>query len=168
MNWQYDKNHSTIGFRTRHLGISTVRGYFTDADVKLNLEGDDPTKWSMNATIQAASIDTGIERRDDHLRSESYLDVAEFPTITFETRRVEPRGEGFALIGSFTMHGVTKELELAATFNGEAVDREVHKRGFSAQGTVDRFAFGVGDPTGSWSVAPEIHFELEMEAALRD
>jgi len=168
MPWEYDQNHSTVGFAARHLGISTVRGRFNSADVKINLDGEDPTKWSISATIQTASIDTGIERRDDALRAPAYFDVEAYPTMSFESRRVEPRGEKYALIGDITMHGTTKEIELITLFNGEAVDREVTKRGFSAEAVVDRFAFGVGNPNGSWSTAAEVRLELEMEAIRKD
>src|ERR1041384_2572604 len=145
MTWEFDRNHSTIGFSARHLGISTIYGQFQEAVVTLDLEGEDPTSWSMSASVNVASINTGIQRRDDHLRSPSYFDAEEYPTLEFKTQRLEPRGDGYALFGTLTMHGVTREVELAATFNGQAVDKEVTKRGFSAQGTIDRFAFGVGE-----------------------
>jgi polyisoprenoid-binding protein YceI len=167
MPWEFDRNHSLIGFTARHLGISTIHGQFMDADVTLDLDGDDPTEWSMAASIKTISLNSGVGRRDDHLRSEAYLNAEQYPTITFETRRIESRDTGYAVIGALTMHGVTQEIELAATFNGEAVDRELTKRGFSAQGAVDRFAFGVGEPKVTWTVGGEINLVLEMEAIRR-
>jgi polyisoprenoid-binding protein YceI len=164
MPWEYDKNHSLIGFTARHLGISTVHGRFDDVEVSLDLDSEDPTKWKVSATIKAVSINTGIGRRDDTLRAAPYFDVEQFPMIQFTTTRVEPRGDAYVVIGNLTMRDVTKEVELAAIFNGEAVDREITKRGFSAQGAVDRFAFGVGDPKPPLNTAAEIKLILEMEA----
>jgi polyisoprenoid-binding protein YceI len=170
MAWEYDKNHSRIGFTARHLGITNVRGQFDRADVTIDLEGDDPSEWSMKATIDAASVNTGIERRDNDIRGEKYFDVEKYPTITFESRQVEKRGDGYVVVGPLTMHGKTNDVELAVTFNGEQVDREVHKRGFTAQGEIDRFTFNVGDPEHretTWTVGDKIQLMLDMEAALR-
>jgi len=164
MPWEYDRNHSLIGFTTKHLGITTVHGRFDDADVQLDIDSENPTQWSMNAVIRAESLNTGIQRRDDHVRSESFLHVDQFPEITFKTLRTERRGDRFALIGALTMHGITREVELDVSYNGEAVDRGVYKRGFSAQTTINRFDYGVGDPEGTWTAAPEIRFNLELEA----
>ncbi len=167
MPWEFDQNHQNIGFSARHLGISTVHGHFEKANVVLDLDSDDPTQWSMRAVVDASSINTGIPRRDDALRGENYFEVDKYPEIRFETRRIERQGDGYCIVGALTMHGVTKEIELQATFNGEAVDREILKRGFSAQGTIDRFAFGVGDPEHrekTWTVSDEVKLILEMEA----
>jgi len=164
MAWEFDRNHSRVGFSARHLGINTVHGQFEDADVALNIDGDDPVNWSVKANIKAASINTGLGRRDDALRSDQYLNVEAHPTITFESSRVERRGDQYAVIGALTMLGVTKEVELEASFNGEAVDREQLKRGFSARGTIDRFAFGIGEPERTWTVGPKIDLVLDMEA----
>jgi polyisoprenoid-binding protein YceI len=167
MPWEFDQNHRNIGFSARHLGISTIHGFFEKADVTLNLESDDPTQWSMRAVVDPSSINTGISRRDDALRGESYLEVDKYPEIRFETQRIERQGDGYRIVGALTMHGVTNEVALQAAFNGEAVDREILKRGFSAQGTIDRFAFGVGDPDHrekTWTVSDEIKLVLDMEA----
>ncbi len=167
MPWEFDQNHRNIGFSARHLGISTVHGFFEKADVTVNLDSDDPTQWSMSAVVDANSINTGIPRRDDALRGESYFETDKFPEIRFETTRIERQGDGYCIVGSLTMHGVTKEVELEAAFGGEAVDREILKRGFTAQGTIDRFAFGIGDPDHrekTWTVSDEVKLLLDMEA----
>jgi polyisoprenoid-binding protein YceI len=121
----------------------------------------------MAASIKTASLNSGVGRRDDHLRSEAYFNAEQYPTITFETRRIESRDTGYTVIGALTMHGVTQEIELSATFNGEAIDRELTKRGFSAQGAIDRFAFGIGEPKATWTVGSEVNLVLEMEAIRR-
>jgi polyisoprenoid-binding protein YceI len=167
MPWEYDTVHSYIGFIAKHLGINTVHGYFESAQVSLNLDSDDPTQWSIKATIQAASINTAISRRDDALRGEGYLDAERFPTITFESKRVERRGQRYWMVGALTLHGVARDVDLDVAFNGEATDREMLKRGFSAQGEVDRFQFEVGEPAKTPTVGKEIRFVLNMEAIKR-
>jgi polyisoprenoid-binding protein YceI len=168
MPWEFDLPHSLIGFSTKHLGICGVYGRFGAAEVTLDLDADDPAQWSMRAVIQAASLDTGFPRRDDAVKKEGYLDVEKFPTITFESRQVERRGDRFAVTGPLTLHGVTKEIELDVSYNGEVIDRvqnrEVTKRGISAQTTINRLDFGVGAPVPPATVAEEIRFILEMEA----
>ena len=167
MPWEFDQNHRNIGFSARHLGISTVHGHFEKADVTLNLDSDDPTQWSMRAVIDAASIDTGIARRDDALRAEGYFEVDKYPEIRFESKRIEKQGDDYRVVGDLTMHGMTNEIVLQASFGGEAVDREILKRGISAHGTIDRFAFGVGDPEHrekTWTVSDQVNLILEMEA----
>jgi polyisoprenoid-binding protein YceI len=145
-----------------------VYGHFGDAEVTLDLDADDPTQWSMKAVIQAASLDTGFPRRDDAVKSDHYLDVEAFPTITFESRRVEKRGDRFAAFGPLTLHGVTRDIELDVTYNGEVIDRvqgrEVTKRGISAQTTIDRLDYKMGEPAPPATVAHEIRLLLEMEA----
>jgi polyisoprenoid-binding protein YceI len=170
MTWEFDKGHHQIGFAARHLGISIIRGHFDRSEVAVNLDAEDPTQWSMNATIDAASINTGNERRDDALREDKYFDVANYPTITFESRRVEKNGDGYRVFGDLTMHGTTREIELAVTYNGEAVDRDLTKRGFSGRGVIDRFAFGVGDPNRrdlTPTVGDKVELLLDMETFRR-
>ncbi|HZT06575.1 MAG TPA: YceI family protein [Chloroflexota bacterium] len=164
MRWEYDPNHSRIGFSARHLGISTIRGQFDRADVQVDLESDDPTQWRLSATIAADSINTGLERRDDALRGENYLNVARYPTIRFESLRAERCDDGYVLIGALTILETTREVELAVAYNGEAEDRNLMHRGFSASAMIDRFDFALGDPKVTWTVGDTIRLELDMEA----
>ena len=164
MAWEIDLPHSMIGFSGRHLGISTVIGRFEDADVAVALDGDDPTRWTLSATIRTASFTTGFDRRDDGVK-QHYLVVDEFPVITFETRKAQRRGDGFVVTGPLTLHGVTRDVELAATYNGDAVDRGMLRRGFSARGKINRLDFNVGEPGGT--VGDDIELILELEAIQR-
>jgi polyisoprenoid-binding protein YceI len=118
--YQIDAAHSNVGFAVPILGgLSKVRGKFTDFTVQIVYDDADVTKSSVKAVIKAASVDTGIERRDAHLRNADFFDVEKFPEITFESRRVEKRsGGGFLAHGTFTMRGVSKEIELPFTLNG--------------------------------------------------
>ena len=117
--YQIDAAHSNVGFTVPILGgLSKVSGKFTDFTVQIVHDDADVTKSSVKAVIKAASIDTGIERRDAHLRNADFFEVEKFPEITFESKRVEKRGGGFVAHGTFTMRGVSKEIELPFTLNG--------------------------------------------------
>ena len=110
--WYIDPNHSSAQFAVRHLGISTVRGTFNKVGGVV-VDSPDPSKASVNVTIDAGSIDTRVEMRDKDLRSDHFFEVAKYPTITFASKRVEPAGAGkLKVTGDLTMHGVTKEVVL--------------------------------------------------------
>jgi polyisoprenoid-binding protein YceI len=111
--WQIDPAHSAAHFSVRHMMISNVRGEFTKLTGKAVIDPADPTKSTVEVTIEAASINTREPQRDEHLRSADFLDVAKFPEITFRSRRIEALGsEHFRVIGDLTIHGVTKEVAL--------------------------------------------------------
>jgi len=117
--YEADVAHSNVGFSIPILGgLSHVRGKFSDFAVQITYDDADVTKSSVSAVIKAASIDTGIERRDTHLRNPDFFDVEKFPEITFQSKRVEKQGKDFVAHGTFTMHGVSKEIALPFTVNG--------------------------------------------------
>jgi len=117
--YKIDANVSNVGFVVPILGgLSKVRGKFTDFTVEIVHDAADMSKSSVKAVIKAASIDTGIEGRYKHLRNPDFFEVEKFPEITFESKRVEKKGSGFVAHGTFTMHGVSKEIELPFTLNG--------------------------------------------------
>lgn len=171
MPWVYDPTHSVIAFDNKHLGIARVMGWFKSADVTLHIDEEDPIRSSVQAVIDAASIDTGNERRDDTLRGDIYLDVARFPTIEFRSTRVERRGERYAIIGDLTLHGVTREVVLDAVYNGEVVDqRGTVRRGLSASTAIRRSDFDVSTTLveGILMAAEEVELSIEVEAGKRD
>ena len=111
--WKIDPPHSAAQFAVRHLTISTVRGAFTKVSGTLQLDDQDITKSSVDVTIDAASIDTRVPKRDDDLRSDNFFDVAKYPTITFKSRKVEQVAPGkLKVTGDLTIHGTTKEVVL--------------------------------------------------------
>jgi polyisoprenoid-binding protein YceI len=141
-----DAAHSTIGFTMPILGgMSSVTGKFTDFTVEIVYDDVDVTKSSVNAVIKATSIDTGIERRDAHLRNADFFDVEKFPEITFRSSRIERRGKDFIAHGTFTMHGVAKEIALPFTINGIRKDEKSGKTtlGATARTTLNRKDFGI-------------------------
>src|SRR6188472_2704575 len=104
MAWRYDGPHSRVGFIVKHFGLIMVHGHFREVEVNMDFNEADMTKSSVDVTIQSASFTTGFERRDTHTNGDDYLGTAEFPTITFKSKRIEPRGENlYAMIGDFTL-----------------------------------------------------------------
>lgn len=149
--WEIDPVHSTATFAVRHMMVTTVRGTFRNLAGTVQFDGKDVGTIVAQATIDVASIDTRDPKRDDHLRSADFFDAARFPTITFASRRVEPRGAGrFALVGDLTIKGVTREV----TLDVEGPTPEIKdpggniRIGASATTRIDRQAFGV-----SWNRA---------------
>ncbi len=141
-----DTNHSTIGFTVSILGgLSKVTGKFTDFTVALKYDEKDITKSLVSVVIKVASINTGILERDKHLRSADFFDVERYPEITFQSKHIEKRGKQLILVGAFTMHGVSKEIELPftiASINKDPVTKKV-STGYAARLTLNRRDFGV-------------------------
>jgi len=163
--WQIDPAHTTVAFTVRHMGISNVHGRFTKVSGSAVVNDNDPSKDSVNATIDATSIDTGVEMRDNDLKSANYFDVAQFPTITFKSKSVSKSGDGkLKIVGDLTIHGVTKEVTLDV--DGPSAPAKMGpnlKRGLSATTSVNRKDFGVGAKTPSAMVGEDIKIELDVE-----
>lgn len=144
--YEIDSAHSNIGFSIPIAGgLSHVRGKFNDFTAAIVYDDKDVTKSSVKAVIKAASIDTGIERRDAHLRNPDFFDAEKYPDITFESTRVEKKGKDFIAHGTFTMHGVSKELALPFTVNGVKKDEKTGKTtlGVTARASINRRDFGI-------------------------
>lgn len=145
VKYEADVAHSNVGFSIPILGgLSHVRGKFNEFTVSITYDEADVTKSAVSAVIKAASIDTGIERRDTHLRNPDFFDVEKFPEITFQSKRVEKKGKDFVAHGTFTMHGVSKEIALPFTINGvkKGADGKT-TLGATARTTVNRRDYGI-------------------------
>ena len=141
--WTVDKGHSTANFKVRHFTANVV-GAFNDFDGTVTIDRANPEKSSVELTIQTASIDTGNENRDKHLRSEDFFDVVKFPTITFKSTAVAPKGkDSFDVTGDLTMHGVTKRVTLPVSFGGFLKTQRGEKSGFEVETTVNRKDYGI-------------------------
>ncbi|MDN3354872.1 YceI family protein [Actinomadura sp. DC4] len=169
--WKADPVHSEIAFSVRHLMVSKARGRFTAYDVTL-VTGEDPRASTVTATIDLASIDTGNEPRDEHLRSADYLDVESYPTMTYRSTGIRQTGDGWVVDGDLTLHGVTRQVPLAVEANGFRPDPFGGQRaGFSATTQINRHDFGVDLAIpmdgGGVVVGDKISISLEIEAVLQ-
>jgi len=145
--WVFDKRHSQVQFHVPRLGFSRVTGRFNTVDMDIRLNPDDLASLQVSATIDVASIDTGIERRDTHLRSADFFDVESHPHITFVSTGIEVVDEEqFKIIGRLTMRGVTKDVTFHATRLGSTFWGDKQRLAFSVEATLDRMDYGV-----SWS-----------------
>jgi polyisoprenoid-binding protein YceI len=170
--WRIDGAHSEVGFAVKHMMFTTVRGRFAELAGQVVLDGDHPERSSVEVEIQAASIDTEADARDQHLRSADFFDVETYPTLTFRSRRVEGSlaepGDSFKVIGDLTLHGVTREVVLNATFEGSGKDPWGGTRaGFSAETAIDRRDFGLtwnqGLETGGVLVGHDVKIQLSVQ-----
>jgi polyisoprenoid-binding protein YceI len=162
-----DAAHSNVGFSIPIMGgLSRVRGKFTDFTVTIVYDDKDVTKSSVEAVIKAASIDTGIERRDAHLRTADFFDVEKYPEITFKSASVVKKGKGFIANGTFTMRGVSKEIALPFTVNGVSSDPKTGKTtmGFAAAITLNRKDYGVSfsNPSNPTFLGDDVDIDLNV------
>lgn len=163
-----DAVHSSVGFKVKHLVISTVTGKFNKFDGFIMFDENDMTNSSVEITIDAASIDTDNEDRDNHLRSADFFEVEKYPTITFKSTKVEKTSDGYMLHGDLTMHGVTKAISFPFVFNGQVKDPWGSMRiGFDAETTLNRKDYGIEWnkvlDSGGLTVSNEVVIELSLE-----
>jgi polyisoprenoid-binding protein YceI len=151
-DYTIDTAHSRVGFVARHAMVAKVRGSFDDFEGTLHIDGEHPENSSGRVAIQAKSIDTRNGQRDDHLRSNDFLDMDNHPEITFVSKSVEPTGDDtFKVTGDLTIRGVTKEVTIDFEFTGTAVDPFGNVRiGLEGSTVLNRKDFGV-----SWNAALE-------------
>ena len=162
--WQLDPAHCSAQFSVRHLGISTVRGAFTKLTGAVQYDPAAPGKSSLEATIEATSVDTRVEMRDNDLRSPNFLDVQKYPTITFQSKKVEAAGAGkLKVTGDLTVHGVTKEVALDVDGPTPAMKDPWGnlRMGASATTKINRMDFGVSGRPGV--VGDDITITLDIE-----
>jgi len=162
--WEIDPNHTAAQFAVRHMGISTVRGAFTKVSGNVVYDPSDSTKTVINATIDASSVDTRVERRDNDLRSPNFFDAAKYPTLTFKSTRVEAAGAGkLKVSGDLTIHGVRKQVVLDVDGPSQPVKdaKEKWHMGASATTKINRNDFGVnGAPE---TVGNDVAITIDVE-----
>jgi len=171
--WTIDASHTAAEFSAKHMMITTVKGRIADVRGTIVLDEADLAKSTVEVELAAASIDTRNEQRDGHLRSADFLDVEQFPTITFASRRVEgarlEEGERFQVVGDLTIRGVTREVTLEATYEGRGRDPWGGERvSFSASTKIDRRDFGLtwnaALETGGVLVSNDVRIQIEVQA----
>lgn len=171
--WELDPAHSLVEFSTKHMMITTVKGRFGGVKGEIRMNERDLPASTVEVEIEAASIDTRAEQRDEHLRSADFLDVESHPTLVFRSRRIAgspaEAGDRFRVIGDLTIRGETREVVLDAVFEGRGIDPWGGERAsFSAETRVDRRDFGLTWnqvlEAGGVLVANEIRIQLEVQA----
>jgi polyisoprenoid-binding protein YceI len=168
--WEIDSSHSSVHFSVRHLVIAKVGGSFGRWTGTVQAPDGDFSKATVDVTIDASSIDTGVEQRDAHLKSPDFFDVAQFPELRFVGKRVQPQaGADIDVIGDLTIKGITREVTLRVEQLGEARDPWGNLRAaFSAQTSIDRKDFGLtwnqALETGGVMVGDRVQIEAEIQA----
>jgi polyisoprenoid-binding protein YceI len=175
--WQLDPTHSSVEFSVKHMMMTTVRGRFKDVKATLTGDRDHPEDAGVEATIETASIDTGVADRDGHLRAADFFDAERFPQITFRSTRVEnaPKEEGdrFRVVGDLTIRDSSMEVEFECEYQGRGTDQQGKTRaGFSFRGEIDRREWGLkwnqAIETGGVLVANKVKIEGEVQFVRQD
>jgi polyisoprenoid-binding protein YceI len=175
--WHLDPAHSSVEFSVKHMMMTTVRGRFKEVKATLTGDRDHPEDAGVRATLETASIDTGVADRDEHLRGPDFFDAANYPQITFQSTRVEnpPKQEGdrFRVVGDLTIRDSTIEVVLDCEYQGRGTDPWGKTRaGFSFRTEIDRREWGLrwnqAIETGGVLVANKVRIEGEVQFVRQD
>ena len=167
--YQIDPAHSRVGFATRHMTVSVIRGQFRQFTGTVTTEDDDPRSAQVELVVQASSLDSGIEARDKHLRGDDYFAVEKYPELRFQSTSIEPAGgERYRVTGDLTIRDVTKSVTLEAELGGPVQDPFGNRRvGVTLTGAISRKEWGLtANPTiegGGPVIADEVKLEVESE-----
>ncbi|MBA3628026.1 MAG: YceI family protein [Chloroflexi bacterium] len=170
--WTLDAAHSSLHFSGRQMMISTVRGHFARFDARIEGSDEDPESASVQVTVEAASLHTGLDQRDEHLRSPDLLDVANFPNIEFRSTSIKKANEDrLAVEGDLTIKGVTRPIQTEATLRGVAVGMSGARRAaFTTEFTIDRGDWGMtfNVPLGGDAVLIGREITLQFELTVEE
>jgi polyisoprenoid-binding protein YceI len=164
--WKSDPAHSEVDFSIKHMSVSNVHGRFGNVAATIVLNGSDITKSTVTATIDVSTIDTGVSQRDADVKSDSFFDVARFPSATFTSTSVAKSASGLTVNGNLTLHGVTKPVVLTVEGpSGPVEGMQDHKQhsGFSASTTLSRTAFNIGTTFPPAIVGDDVKLTIELE-----
>lgn len=167
--YNFDKAHSSIGFRVKHMGLVDVPGYFRDFTGTVKYDGKDATKSTVEFTAKMESVDTGVAARDKHLRTADFFEVEKYPELSFKSTKIEKKGKNYLLTGDLTMKGVTKQVSFPFAVAGFLTDAKGGtKMGATAETTINRRDFGVNYgtnmPNGVATLSDDIKVVLNVEA----
>jgi polyisoprenoid-binding protein YceI len=172
-DYKIEAAHSEADFAIKHMAISTVHGSFHGVSGVVSFDAANVSKSSVMATIDVATVDTGVAARDGHLKSPDFFDVAKFPTMTFKSTSVVKAGDHYDVKGDLTLHGVTKSVVLNLETPGKeqiGMDKKPH-RGFTATTTINRKDFGLTwngtVASGDAVLGDDIKVELDIDAVLQ-
>ena len=166
--YKIDPVHSKVGFAVKHMAISTVEGRFTDFNGSILFDDKDPSKSSVSVTIKTSSINTDNTSRDNDLRSANFLEAEKYPEITFKSKSVEKKGNGYVAHGTLTIKSVSKDVDLAFSLNGPIDTGRGKAMGAEAGLTINRQDYGVtwskSLPGGELMVANDVTIKINVEA----
>lgn len=168
--YNFDKNHSFIGFKVKHMGLIEVPGFFRDFSGEVSFNAEDVSRSSVSFKAIMTSVDTGVAPRDNHLRSKDFFEVEKFPEMTFKSTKVEKKGNGWVMTGDLTMKGVTKSVTIPFEISGwlPATERAGMKMGIVGETTINRRDFGVNYgnnlPSGVPALSDDVKVVLQIEA----
>ena len=164
--WSNDDPHSQLGFTVTHLGVSDISGTFNDFDVTIQSTKPDFSDAQFELSAKAASIDTRVEARNNHLKSADFFDVEKYPTLNFKSTSIKKAGKNkFKLSGDLTMHGVTKPVTMDLVYRG-SVENPMSKKqtaGFQLTGTIKRSQFGIGDKFPAPMISDDVRIKADGE-----
>jgi polyisoprenoid-binding protein YceI len=165
-SWTIDHNHTQVNFQVRHMGVSTVRGSLSGITGTVVWDDKDPTKSSVEATIDATTVSTNNDARDKHLKSPDFFNVEKFPTLTFKSTSVTGSAGKLQIIGDLTLAGVTKSVTLDVDGPTAPIKGQGGKMvtGFSATGMLKRSDFNFGSKFASPVLSDEVKFTIDVEA----
>ena len=169
--WKLDPAHSELSFWVRHLKISKVRGTFESFDVTV-ITPEDPSKISIEASIDVSSVNTGQDARDNHLRSSDFFLVEQHPHMLFSSTGIQVDGDAFTIAGELTLRGITQNVTLAGEFGGVITDDYGRtKAGASASTTINRQDFGVSWnaalEAGGFTLGDEVTIQIDLQVDLQ-
>lgn len=165
--WTVDPMHSFVNFSVKHMGISFVDGSFTKFDGSVTAAKPDLTDAKINFTVDVNSINTSVEPRDKHLKSDDFFSAVTYPNMTFESTSFKKgSGNNYILSGKLTIRDVTKDVKFDVVFGGTAKDQQGNtKAGFAATTTINRLDYNIKyDPTGA-GIAKDVKITLNLEFA---
>ena len=169
--WNIDSAHSEVGFKIKHLMVSTVRGKFNSFEGSIKLGDNDLTKAEISFSADVSSIDTGNKMRDGHLISPDFFNSEEFPTLSFKSKDITKKDDtDFTVTGELTMHGITKEITFDAKFNGMTNTDKGGVMGFEISGSLSRKEFGLtwNAPTEKGGVVVSDEVKLDINAEVKE
>ena len=165
--YELDTSHAAVSFSVRHLGLSKVKGEFKEYEAAISYDGA-PESLSLEMTIQAASIDTRNEDRDEHLQNKDFFEVETYPTIHFKSTSVKTVGDQSVLVGDLTMKGVTKSVEFPIEISGpidSPFQKGVKLIGINFEGSIARHDFNVApDGMSDKAIGSDVSFDVSLEA----
>lgn len=163
--WKVDPFHTSLNFTIKHSGISMVNGKFTDYTGSLTTNGDNLENAQFEFVIQAKSINTNVEPRDNHLRSADFFEVEKYPTLSFKSTKIIKTGkpDKYILQGKLTIKDVTKEVVFDLDFGGIAKSDQGDKIGFKATTLINRFDYNINYDPGAAGIGQDVHIKVHLQ-----